>query len=83
MTTFSQKVLSIVKRIPKGKTMSYKQIAELSGNSKAYRAVGNILAKNYNLDIPCHRVIKTNGQLGKYNRGKRNKYLLLKQEGAI
>lgn len=66
---FKQKVLEIVKNIPSGKMMTYGQVAYLAGNPRAARAVGMIMSKNYNPDVPCHRVIKANGQLGGYNRG--------------
>ena len=55
---FKQKVLKIVAKIPQGKTLTYKQVAKLAGKPRAYRAVGNILNKNYNPKIPCHRVIR-------------------------
>lgn len=80
---FRQKVLMIVRDIPKGRTMTYKEVAKRAGNKKAYRAVGNILAQNFNPDIPCHRVIKSDGSLGNYNRGIKNKIKLLRKEGAI
>lgn len=83
MKTFKEKVLKIVSRIPKGKTLSYKKVAGLAGNSKAYRAVGNILHKNYNPRIPCHRVICSNGKIGGYNRGIKNKIEILKKEGLV
>ncbi len=79
--SFKNKVLSIVKKIPKGKVLTYKQIAVLAGKPKAFRAVGNILNKNYNPKIPCHRVIRSDGKLGGYNRGIKKKAILLKQEG--
>lgn len=44
---FSQKVLAVVAKIPKGKTMTYKQVAKAAGSAGAYRAVGNVLNKNY------------------------------------
>ena len=78
--SFTQRVLHVVKSIASGKTMSYQQVAELAGNPKAYRAVGNILSKNYNAEIPCHRVIRSNGNFGNYNRGNEKKLLLLEQE---
>jgi methylated-DNA-[protein]-cysteine S-methyltransferase len=81
MTTFKQKVLNIVKDIKKGKTLTYKEVATSAGSPKAFRAVGNILNKNYDPQIPCHRVIKSNGELGGYNRGERLKVDLLKKEG--
>ena len=80
---FSQKVYNVVCKIPEGKVLTYKQVAEKAGNPLAYRAVGNILNKNYDKNIPCHRVIKSNGELGGYNRGKEEKKKILKKEGAI
>lgn len=77
---FTEKVFKVVAEIPAGKTLSYKEVAELSGSPKAFRAVGNILSKNYDLKIPCHRVIKSDGSLGGYNRGKKAKKALLKEE---
>jgi O-6-methylguanine DNA methyltransferase len=63
---FKQKVLRIVAKIPKGEAMTYKELAEKAGNPKAYRAVANILAKNRNPKIPCHRVIENNNLIGGY-----------------
>ena len=79
---FSERVLKIVAKIPKGKVLSYKKVAELAGRPKAWRAVGNILNKNYNPKIPCHRVIRSDGKIGGYNRGKKAKKDLLKKEGV-
>lgn len=81
--SFKEKVLSVVKKIPKGKTLSYKEVAVKSGSPKAFRAVGNILNKNFDKNIPCHRVIKSNGKLGGYNRGVTNKKNILKKEGFL
>lgn len=83
MLTFTEKVLNVVKRIPKGKTLSYKQVAEKAGSKNAFRAVGNILKKNYLSEIPCHRVIKSSGETGEYNRGRENKINILRKEGAL
>lgn len=80
--SFMEKVFEIVRKIPKGKTMTYKQVAKLAGRPYAYRAVGNILNKNYNLKIPCHRVIRSNGTIGGYNRGVAKKREILKNEKA-
>ena len=82
METFSEKVYEVVRKIPKGQTLTYKQVAAMAGSSQAYRAVGNILTKNYNPDIPCHRVVRSDGQVGGYNRGSLNKKKLLQQEGV-
>ncbi len=79
---FKEKVLKIVSKIPRGKTLSYLEVAKLAGSPRACRAVGNILNKNYDHKIPCHRVIKSNGEAGDYNRGRKNKIKLLRKEGA-
>ncbi len=79
---FKQKVLKIVAKIPQGKTLTYKQVAKLAGKPRAYRAVGNILNKNYNPKIPCHRVIRSDGKVGGYNRGVKEKIRKLKNERA-
>lgn len=82
MNKFTQKVFEVVSRIPKGKTLTYKEVAKLAGSPKAFRAVGNILNKNYNPKIPCHRVIKSDGSLGGYNRGVEKKKEILGKEGV-
>lgn len=81
--TFKQKVLAVVKKIPAGKTLTYKQVATKAGSPNASRAVGSVLTTNYDPAIPCHRVIRTDGGLGGYNRGLKKKIALLKKEGAI
>lgn len=80
MTIFAEKIYAIVKKIPKGSTLTYKEVAKLSGNPKAFRAVGNILNKNYNPEIPCHRVVRSDGKTGGYNRGAQKKAEILKKE---
>lgn len=80
MTTFSQKVLEVVSKIPKGKTLTYKEVAVLAGSPKAFRAVGNVLNKNFDSAIPCHRVIRSDGNTGGYNRGAEKKKKLLENE---
>lgn len=80
---FKEKVLKIVAEIPEGKVLTYKEVAQKAGNPKAYRAVGNILSKNRDPKIPCHRVIRFDGKLGGYNRGTKQKEILLKKEGYL
>lgn len=80
MKTFKEKVFEIVRKIPKGKTLAYKEVARKAGSSNAYRAVGNIISKNYDPKIPCHRVIRSDGGMGGYNRGIKNKIKILKKE---
>ena len=83
MKTFTEKVYEIVGKIPRGKVLTYKEVAKLAGSPRASRAVGNILNKNYNPKIPCHRVIRSDGKLGGYNRGAKKKNEILKSEGYL
>jgi len=83
MFIFSQKVFEVVRKIPCGEFLTYKQVAELAGSPRAYRAVGNILNKNTNPKIPCHRVIRSDGRAGGYRYGEKNKAALLKSEHII
>ena len=80
--TFTEKVYAVVTQIPKGETMTYLEVAQLAGSPKAFRAVGNILNKNYNPQIPCHRVIRSDGQTGGYNRGSVRKEKILNEESC-
>lgn len=80
---FTNKVHSVVKKIPKGQVLTYKQVAMLCGRPRAFRAVGNILNKNYDPKIPCHRVIRSSGKIGGYNRGEKQKVVKLKKEGYL
>lgn len=79
---FRDRVLHIVSRIPKGKTMTYAEVAAKAGNKKAARAVGSIISTNYDSAIGCHRVIRSDGGLGGYNRGVKNKIRKLREEGV-
>ena len=79
---FKEKVFAVVKRIPKGKTLTYKEVAKRAGKPGAYRAIGNILNKNHDPKIPCHRVIRGDGKAGGYNRGFSKKLSILKKEGV-
>ena len=83
MQTFSDKVRNVVAKIPQGKTLTYAEVARRAGNPHAYRAVGNILNKNHDLKIPCHRVVRSDGTIGGYNRGAKKKKEILRREGAI
>lgn len=79
---FCKRVLDIVRLIPKGSVLTYGEVARRAGNPKAARAVGVILKTNYDSMIPCHRVIRSDGSLGGYNRGPQIKERLLLAEGA-
>jgi len=80
--SFSEKVLIVVSKIKKGEVLTYKEVAKKAGKPKAFRAVGNILHKNYDPKIPCHRVVRSDGKTGGYNRGKKRKMEILKKEGV-
>lgn len=69
MSSFSEQVHQVVRGITSGKVLTYSEVAKLAGNPKAARAVANLMAKNYDPTIPCHRVIRSDGTLGGYNRG--------------
>ena len=81
--SFSATVYQVVAAIPKGQGLTYKQVAQKAGSPLAFRAVGNILNKNYNPNIPCHRVVRSDGKLGGYNRGAARKKEILTAEGFL
>jgi methylated-DNA-[protein]-cysteine S-methyltransferase len=81
MTLFRQRVYQAVKTIPRGRVMTYQQVAELAGSPRAFRAVGSALRRNDDPAVPCHRVIKSSGDIGSYNRGADAKRVLLEKEG--
>jgi O-6-methylguanine DNA methyltransferase len=81
VASFKNKVYDVVGKISRGRVLTYKEVAKKAGSPRASRAVGNILNKNRNTKIPCHRVIKSDGKIGGYNRGAKRKIYLLKKEG--
>ncbi len=84
MKTFADPLRDVVRKIPKGKFMTYKEVAAKAGNPKAVRAVGAIMRTNYDDSIPCHRVVRSDGSLGSYNRGGTSrKREILQEEGAL
>ena len=85
-TTFQIKVWNAIAKIPKGKVRTYKQLAKLIGKPKAARAVANACGQNpHPITIPCHRVIRSNGEVGGYSGkgGTQQKKELLKKEGVV
>ena len=80
MTEFKSKIFEIVRQIPKGETLTYKEVAMRAGSPRAFRAVGNILTTNFDKAIPCHRVIRSDGKTGGYNRGANLKAKILAEE---
>jgi len=81
---FNKKILDLVKKIPKGRVTTYLEIAKKLGNPGLARAVGNSLNKNpHFLKIPCHRVIKSNGEVGGFALGTDKKLKYLRAESVI
>jgi methylated-DNA-[protein]-cysteine S-methyltransferase len=81
-TPFQQKIWKILLTIPKGKTLTYSEVAKYYGNKKSVRAVGAAIGKNPILIlIPCHRVIGMDGSMVGYAGGIENKKQLLEHEG--
>lgn len=80
--TFREKVRDVVRKIPKGKTLTYKEVATKAGSPHAARAVARVMATNFDPSIPCHRVIRSDGKLSGYNRGgEPKKRAILQGEG--
>lgn len=83
LSDFEKKVLDAVQKIPKGKVVSYKHIAQVIGCPRACQAVGNALKKNpWAPRVPCHRVVKSDGCVGGYAGGAVKKIKLLTKEGV-
>jgi methylated-DNA-[protein]-cysteine S-methyltransferase len=84
-TDFQIKVWKEIKKIPKGKVITYKELAKAIAKPNASRAVANACGKNpYPVTIPCHRVIRSDGRIGGYSGrgGIKMKKNLLKKEGV-
>lgn len=80
---FRDQCYELLLKVPKGKVTTYQAIAHALG-SKAYRAVGTAMAKNPNpISVPCHRVVKSNAEIGNYALGIERKIALLQQEGIV
>jgi methylated-DNA-[protein]-cysteine S-methyltransferase len=81
---FSQAAWKAMRKVKAGKTISYADLADRSGSKAAVRAAGSACAKNaIALVVPCHRIVKTGGSLGKYAYGLNKKEWLLRHEGAL
>lgn len=81
-TTFEREVLVATFKIPRGKVSTYKRIAEKVGRPNAYRAVGNALHNNPLAPIvPCHRVVRSDGEFGGEREGAEQRKRLLEKEG--
>ncbi len=81
--SFRERVWEIVRKVPKGKVTTYKEIAKALGNERACRAVALALKMNPKpIEIPCHRVVRSDGSIGGYSLGVEKKIKLLKAEGV-
>lgn len=79
--SFNERCYALLRQVPRGKVTTYKALAYALG-TKAYRAVGNAMNKNpYFPEVPCNRVINSDGRLGGFASGLKEKIKLLKQEG--
>ncbi|MDD5110807.1 MAG: MGMT family protein [Patescibacteria group bacterium] len=82
-TSFARSVYQAVQKIPRGKVSTYARVAASSGHPGAARAVGNALHRNPTPGpVPCHRVVKSRGDIGGYVNGRQKKLQLLKAEGV-
>jgi O-6-methylguanine DNA methyltransferase len=82
--SFAEHVREAVRHIPKGETRTYGEVARAIGHPGAARAVGTVMKNNYDPTVPCHRVIRSDGRIGDYNRGgRKRKEELLREEGAL
>ncbi len=83
-SNFADRVRAVVRSIKKGSTLTYGQVATAAGHPGAARAVGMVMKNNYDPTVPCHRVIRSDGKIGDYNRGgQERKEALLQEEGAL
>ena len=83
-TKFQKIVWNTVAKIPKGKVLTYQELAIEIGHPKSFRAVASACGKNpYAPEIPCHRVVRKDGGLGGYSAegGIKRKKLMLEKEG--
>ena len=84
-TEFQIQVWNYLKRIPRGQVTTYGEIAKALGRPRAARAVGTAVGKNPNApEVPCHRVVLSNGAIGDYSAtgGIGKKITLLESEGV-
>lgn len=80
--SFDNQCHELLRKIPEGRVTTYKEMARALG-TKAWRAVGTAMAKNGDLiKTPCHRVVRSNGEIGQYALGTNKKSELLMQEGV-
>lgn len=84
MTKFQSECYEALKKVPKGKVITYAGLARMIGRPKAHRAVGSAMNKNpYAPQVPCHRVVKSNGDLGGFATDIKVKIKRLQKEGVV
>ena len=84
MTRFQSDCYEALKEVPKGKVITYAGLARMIGRPKAHRAVGSAMNKNpYAPQVPCHRVVKSNGDLGGFATDIEVKIKRLQEEGVM
>ncbi len=82
--TFAQKVYKFTALIPRGKVATYHSLAVAIGRPSASRSVGNALNKNpFAPQVPCHRVVRSSGEVGGFAGGNAKKIRLLRREGVV
>jgi len=84
MTSFQSQCYEALKKVPRGKVITYGGLAEMIGMPKAHRAVGSAMNKNpFAPKVPCHRVVKSNGDLGGFSIDTKVKIKRLQEEGVM
>jgi len=82
MKKLSARVLALLHRVPKGRVTTYKALARAIGNENLARVIGRILSQNKEVDkYPCYKVVRSDGRIGGYSLGVREKIRRLKREG--
>jgi len=71
-----------LKKVPQGKVTTYAELGRVVGSPKSARAVGNAMNKNKNREVPCHRVVRSDGSIGGFAFGSEKKTEMLKKEGV-
>lgn len=82
LTEFARRVYAEAQKIPRGQVATYAEVARRCGRPHAARAVGQVLKRNFDPQIPCQRVVRANGSVGGWNRGPSKKVQVLRQEGV-
>jgi O-6-methylguanine DNA methyltransferase len=84
MTDFQSQCYTALKKVPRGMVITYAGLAEMIGRPRAHRAVGSAMNKNpFAPEVPCHRVVKSNGELGGFADDISVKIKRLQEEGVL